>query len=293
MNPDVLYILGAGRSGSTVFAAVLSDHKDIQNTGELHHFFSYLKNNEYCSCGNKFEDCEIWGRVKVMLPEELNKNADTYEVLSNRMEYHSAIPRYLLKKIPAKDFEKYKKAQINILNAIYDGESRYILDSAKYIGRFLALRRICKRKMKGIFLVRDVRGVIWSFRKKVQTQSTPLRTIIYYLLINLVGQIVIWTSPKGQVLKVRYEDLTDQPAETLQRIGKFLEIDFSLTIKKIQNQKPVKIAHLIGGNRLKKNPEITLGKDVEWVEGMSRLQKTVYYLVALPLMIINGYKMLK
>jgi len=293
MNPDVLYILGAGRSGSTVFATILSDHTGIQNTGELHHFFSYLKNNEYCSCGKKFEDCEFWGSVKKELPEELTKDVDTYEVIANRMEYHSAIPRHLFRRIPAKDFEKYKKAQFEIFNAIQNRENRYILDAAKYIGRFLALRKIFTGKIKGIFLVRDMRGVIWSFRKKVQTQSSPFRTIIYYLLINFVGQIVLWTSPKGQILKVRYEDLTDQPAETLQRVGKFLEIDFSLTIKKIQNQQPVKIAHLIGGNRLKKNPEITLRKDVAWVEGMSGLQKTGYFLAALPLMIINRYKIRK
>src|SRR5690625_1251357 len=144
---EVVYVFGAGRSGSTVLATVLNDHEEIQNTGELHHFFSYLKNNEYCSCGNKFENCDFWGDVKKNLSVEFKENIDTYAAVANQMEYHSAIPRHLFSMFTENDFEQYKKAQFDIFETIHNGQSRYILDAAKYIGRFLALRKVFNGKI--------------------------------------------------------------------------------------------------------------------------------------------------
>ncbi|TYP95623.1 Sulfotransferase family protein [Fodinibius salinus] len=292
-SKEIIYILGAGRSGSTVLATVLNNHKKITNVGELHHFFSYLKNNDACSCGFEFDSCKYWRSVKQSLPKKIKDNVTDYEQLAHRMEYHSAIPYYLAGTKPRGDFQKYQEAQKQLIEAIHTNNNRYVLDSAKYIGRFLALRKIYNGNVKGIFLIRDVRGVITSFQKKVQTYSPPLRTVLYYWIINVLGQILVWFLSNKQIMKVRYEDIVDNPEQTFIDIGNFLEIDFSETIKKIEEKEPFEIPHLVGGNRLKKSDTITLRKDDRWIKNMSTCKKIGYYLLSFPLMLINKYKILK
>jgi hypothetical protein len=218
---------------------------------------------------------------------------EKYEQLAHKMEYHTAIPYYLSGTIGKTDFEEYKHAQEEIINAINLGPNRYILDSAKYIGRFLALRKIFKGNVKGIFLIRDLRGVIWSFKKRVQSQSHPLRTVIYYTLINYLGQILAWFLPSEQIMKVRYEDIVDSPTETFSNIGSFLGLDYSRAIKKIKEKGSFPIPHLVGGNRLKKSNKVVLRKDDKWLKNMPTVQKIGYYLLAFPLMLINKNKLLK
>lgn len=292
-SKEIIYILGAGRSGSTILATVLNHHEKISYVGELHHFFSYLKNNSICSCGKSIRSCEFWGEVLNSLPGSIKNNPQKFEHLCKKMEYHSSIPLHMLGFKTGKEFEEYKDVQQKLISSIdQEKSSGYILDSAKYIGRFLALKRIFKGQVKGIFLVRDLRGVICSFKKKVQTQNSPLRTSVYYMTINTVAHFLS-ILPGFEILKIRYEDLVDDPHKTFHTIGSFLELNLSECIIKIEEQKPFKIPHIIGGNRFKTLSEVTIKKDEKWLNTMPSYKKILFYISALPIMAINKYKFLK
>ena len=61
----VVYVMGAGRSGSTVLDTILNNHEDVIGVGELVHLFiegSAVKEN--CSCGEARDTCEIWSSVR-------------------------------------------------------------------------------------------------------------------------------------------------------------------------------------------------------------------------------------
>ncbi len=45
----LLYLLGAGRSGTTLMATVLGNQPKIQAVGEMHQFHEHLSNNKKCS----------------------------------------------------------------------------------------------------------------------------------------------------------------------------------------------------------------------------------------------------
>lgn len=292
-NNKIIYLLGTGRSGSTALATVLNNHKTICSVGELNHFYSFIKNDARCACGSPIGSCDYWGQVLRKFPDSLIDDSLEKEILCRKMEYHSSIHQHLAGRLNGKDFHVYKQIQKELFNALKTDQSEYILDSAKYIGRYLALRRIFDNNLKGIYLVRDLRGIIWSFKKKVQTQSSPLRTTLYYLFINLWGQLLVFLLPKNQILKIRYEDIIDHPQKTFHRIGEYLNLDLSDIVKKIENKEAFQMPHIIGGNRLKKADSITLKKDTEWSEKMFVLQKIGYYLLALPLMLINRYRVFK
>lgn len=62
----VIYIMGVGHSGSTVFSRYLSQIEGACAIGESKGYFeqSYDKRwdvTKYCSCGEKYDDCEVWG----------------------------------------------------------------------------------------------------------------------------------------------------------------------------------------------------------------------------------------
>ena len=102
--------------------------------------------------------------------------------------------------------------QYSIIEACNQGNNETILlDSSKYIGRALALNNLENVNLKIIYVVRDVRGVIKSFSKKVQTSKSPIHTIIYYLFVNIVSEIVSFFYFRKKIIKIRYEDLINHP----------------------------------------------------------------------------------
>jgi hypothetical protein len=291
-SKEIIYILGTGRSGSTILATVLNHHEKINFVGELHHFFSYLNKDSYCSCGKTIHSCEFWEKVLSGLPSSFKNEPQKFVQLCRKMEYHSSIPLHMLGFKTGKEFKEYKDVQEKVVSSIDQQISAgYILDSAKYIGRFLALKKIFKNQVRGIFLIRDLRGVICSFKKNVQTQNTPFKTYIYYLTINTIAHFLS-ILPGFKILKIRYEDVVGNPKKTFREIGDFLELDLSECVMKIEEQKPFNIPHIIGGNRFKTLSEVTIKKDEKWLNTMPVYKKIFFFILALPLMIINKYNVL-
>ena len=61
----------------------------------------------------------------------------------------------------------------------------------------------------------------------------------------------------------------------------------------IDNNKKIDIGPVIEGNRMVKNKVIKLEKDEEWVNKISGFNKINYYLLSLPIMVLNKYFIFK
>lgn len=283
--------MGAGRSGTTAIATFLGGHPKIQPLGEMHQFYDHLRDGLSCSCGKKLESCSFWSKILKDLPADIVEHPASIQKLSDKLEYHSSIPKHICRRIKKSDLETYNFYQEKLFQAISrQSNAPYFLDSAKYIGRNLSLRKSNRINLKTIFIVRDVRGVINSFSKNVQSSRTPLSTIFYYYMVNITAMIVTLFSPKGTVLKLKYEDFMHQPESCLNRIGDFLDMEMDSIKQQIKWNEPFFIEHIIGGNRLKQNTSINFLPDEKWKRKISRLNQIVYYIITAPLMLLNGYK---
>ena len=281
--------MGAGRSGTTVLAAFLGNNKEIQNIGEMHQFFEHIDENKECSCGKQINECEFW---KNKISEDLLKSTKQNRLLSEKMESHSSIIKHLVNSFSNKENKQYIALHQLILNSIYsDSDKSTLLDSSKYIGRALALNKLVNIDLKVIYVVRDVRGVINSFSKKVQTSKSPLSTIVYYLVVNSVSEFVAKILLRKKVVKIRYEDLVNNPLQVFSRLETFLKLDLTDVKNKIIDKQPFSLGHIVGGNRLKKNKEIYFRKDVSWEDKFSFLERVSYYILAFPIMFLNRYKL--
>lgn len=278
---NILYLLGSGRSGTTLLATILNSTPKVISYGELHQFYTYLKKGDKCSCEKDLDKCDVWNDVLLKL--NLSKETiNAFEFLQNNEEKHQFIPLLLMGK---KGSDNYVNSQDILFNALNANNDSWVLDSSKYVGRFLLLNQLKNNKVKGIYVVRDIRGVIHSFNKQVQTQKKPISTIFYYILTNTFAQIVCWL--KKDVIKLRYEDLVDSPLNEIKNIYTTLlnldEINFTLN-------ETFDIPHIIGGNRLKSNKTLKIIKDVEWKQNFSRRSQVLYYILCFPFMLINKYK---
>lgn len=279
----LIYLLGAGRSGTTVMATVLGAHPEILTVGEMHQFLDHMVENKDCSCGQNITNCRFWNTVLGELTA-ISDNGNTIQTFSNSKERHRNIPLLLMSK---KKDKKYLNVHDKILNEIFKVTSKdYLLDSSKYIARYLLLRKSDEFEVKGIYVVRDVRGVINSFKKNVQTSRGPISTIIYYCLVNMFGQLICWIDK--DVVKIKYEDFVESPDITLAKIYDHLQI-----VKKnfVKDENVFKVPHIIGGNRLKHQNEIVILKDEKWKKNIPRNKQLFYYFLTLPFMILNNYKL--
>jgi len=292
MKTNIIYLMGAGRSGTTALATFLGNSKEVLTIGEMHQFFEHISEKKTCSCGEPLKECSFWSKVLQKLPQEYLDNPNKYKNFCEQFEYHSSIPKYLFNKYSKQDIQEYTTINETIFKAIADNnpQKRYFLDSAKYIGRFLGLRKSSELNIKAIYVIRDVRGVINSFSKSVQTPRKPLSTIVYWLIINSIAEFVFRTSPKGTVIKLKYEDFIENPIKEFNRLEKFLEIDLTDIKEIIKNDKSFKMPHIVGGNRMKTNKEIKFHKDIGWREKYSSATKLFYYLLSSPIMLLNRFK---
>ena len=60
----VVYIMGYGRSGSTILDTILGNHPDLESVGELLHAvrLAFLE-DEFCACGQRASECPFWTEV--------------------------------------------------------------------------------------------------------------------------------------------------------------------------------------------------------------------------------------
>jgi hypothetical protein len=271
--------LGAGRSGTTLLATILNTNEDVVTLGEMHQFKDYLNGEKACSCGEKLQACPFWKEIQQALPQSTIEGLEYCE----KCENHKNIPKLLFTKKPN---QVYLGTQENIFqNISKQSPKKALLDSSKYIGRYLLLSKSKNLNIRGIYVVRDIRGVINSFNKKVQTPKLPISTILYYGLINFFGQLVCWMDRK--VVKVKYEDFVDNPRMELERINKHV---FLGEEKKVTLPEFLEVPHIIGGNRMKSEKKIHISPDFKWKTNINRGRQIVYYLALLPFMLINNYK---
>jgi len=277
---NLIYLLGAGRSGTTLLATLLNNHEQIETLGEMHQFHEFLEKGKQCSCGEKLQHCLVWKNIQTKLSlEEISSRRK----LSEEAEKHGQIPKLLITKSTNQQYLEIQEELF--LQLQQQRKSEWLLDSSKYIARYLLLKKSKKLNLKGIYVVRDPRGVVHSFQKNVQTSKTPLSALLYYNLINFFGEIVYRLDKR--ILKIRYEDLVENPEVTLVQIYSYI---FSIEIQVKSLPTYFKMPHIVGGNRMKANEKIEIQPDRSWKKN-KRHHTFLTYLFSLPFNLINKYKL--
>lgn len=301
----VLYIMGAGRSGSTLLDAVLASHPDAFGSGELANLHNAgWSSNEVCSCGQLGSECEFWTRVRSAWQRRVpTATVAGFIALQKRFEipnwsglFHSV--RQLFSR--TEDFQNYLRQTEALYQAIAEVSGRsVIIDSSKTPTRGTLLSRIRGLDVRWVHLVRDVRAVAWSRQKSlaadqnagVQSPIKPRPTwysAIYWAYINLLSTLVCLFHRKRS-LRLRYEDFVTEPQQALARLSDHCGLDYSSTVAALMRGDPIRVEHAIAGNRMRMNGKIRIKPDWEWRDRLPLREQAVCWLCAGWLLIAYGY----
>ncbi len=212
-KPKVLYIMGAGRSGSTVLGVALGNCTDHFFVGELEKWFS----RSGVSPRKGEQRAGFWARVL----EHVDDPTDLFGREHTALERSSALldPRAWF--IRRRLRERYRRVAEELYVAIRDvAAASYIVDTSHYPLRARELQALDGIELYLVYLVRDPQGVVASLDVADPT-SFSMNTLVanaYLWLTHLVSVFVFLRHPSQRRMFLRHEDFLDDPASVLRQI---------------------------------------------------------------------------
>ncbi len=293
MNEKIKLVLliGSGRSGSTLIDRIVSMDDEVFGVGELINFNSSLF-KEYCSCGDIVENCSFWSEVISDL-RWTEEDFQDFKQLKLQFDYATRGRVFKARDYTGHpDFERYLSKNNSLFKAIGKmNRGRVVFDSSKSPQRALNLSKSDLFDIKIIYLMRDSRGTVWSFKKNFQKNlkagiqkdmkgKSLLKSVYSWIAVNCRSFSAI-QSMKSPALFVKYEEFCEEPKSQINRILRFIfDGDRRETID-LNNPRSVD-NHTIAGNRLRMQKNIVVKPDIEWKGNLNIFQKTLVYLLTFP-----------
>jgi hypothetical protein len=222
-KPKVLYVIGTGRSGSTILGLALGNCAGVICAGELHLWLG--KDGRSPLKGEERQ--RFWGKVRaaVELPEgfpareagELEKSASLLRAGSRRRR------------------RRLRAAYLRVTEQLYraiarTGGAELIVDTSHFPLRARNLQALDGIELYLLYVVRDPANVVGSYaRDKVDFPRFNLLTTNAYLwLTHLLSLPVFLRHPREQRLLVHYEQFVAEPEAVLREILDALGSDAAL-----------------------------------------------------------------
>jgi Sulfotransferase family len=305
-RPRVLFVGGYGRSGSTMLDMLLDRVPGITAVGEFRHLFGRaLGDNELCSCGSTFNDCEYWRAViDRAFPHGFDRErVDRAMRAINRIV---ATPQVLHPALRTPSMRAHCRVYGDAFLAAYravlavSGDS-VVVDSSKYPLHGLFLASMPDVDLVAMLLVRDPRAVAHSWQRRRQRpevhwehrempRHSALRSAFAW---NLSNQLTERISKTGVDLRVqRYEDLVAEPLATLEQIASFAlgRGDMGLSDTVFDGELG-KLRHTIAGNPVRLGSgRIEVRADVAWETEMGRRDRAIVDMCCARQMRRYGYR---
>lgn len=303
----IAYIGGSPRSGSTVLAhltarafdgVVVGELKDIWQRGPLE--------NQRCSCGQLFRACDFW----VDVGDQAFGGWDSLPLehlvaLQRRIDRFRTLPQLLAPKLTRHrdpsfhaELDAYRETLGALYRAVLERSGcSFVVESSKHPAQAFVLGTSADLEPKVIHLVRDSRGVAWSFQKQVarpevadgrlMPQAVPAKAAWQWMLNNLPFHL-LWTRGVPQ-LTVRYEFYTREPLRALEQIGRLLGRPSTL-LSTSELKLDFADEHSLGGNPVRfKKGALDLRIDEEWRSAMRWPDRLRTSAITLPLLAAYGY----
>jgi hypothetical protein len=300
----VLYIVGMGRSGSTILANSLGEVDGFFSAGEICYMWrNNLVENRLCGCGAPFRECEVWGRV---LERAFggSDNVDPHEMM--RELSAGARTRHLplmLAEAGRSRLADRMRPLLNNTRALYkalaaETGSRVIVDSSKEPAYGRALGMAPGIDLHVLHLVRDPRATAYSWSKKKPQPDSPDREFMVqfspfknsWMWDGWNGAAeALWGGNSSRYLRLRYEDFIADPRESFGRILGMLGEDAE---PPLVNDGEVKlgVSHTVSGNPNRfQTGSVALKPDTEWMHEMDPRDRGLVTALTYPMLRRYGY----
>jgi Sulfotransferase family len=213
-KPKVVYVMGAGHSGSTILGLTLGNCSDIFFAGELARWLRWAGKSPLPGV-DRAKFWSIAGKDVAVTPDLLGRNA-------RPLEQSSALFRIGSWRAQRRLRERYRRVTEDLYYAIARAaRARYIVDTSHFPRRARELQALDGIDLYLVFLVRRPQSVVASYgRKNVahkQTLGMPA-TNAYLWLTYLLSLLVFVRHRRARRLFVRHEAFIADPEGVIQDV---------------------------------------------------------------------------
>ena len=303
----VLFIGGWGRSGSTLLDRALGQLPGFVSVGELRELWHRgCLENRPCGCEEPFDRCPFWRAVgEAAFGGWPSAGCGELARLRDELDRPWSVPLTLAGGVggsPRRSVQRYTVALGRVYRAIQQTSSaRVVVDSSKLPSHAFLLRRIPSIDLRVVHLVRDSRGVSFSWQKWVKKRASsgegdylyrfdPVSASVRWMLYNGMTHAL---GPLGTpYLFVRYEDLVADPRKELERILRFVGTeDLRSELGFIEGaEMRLEPNHTVDGNPMRfLRGSVAVRSDEEWKAKMARRDRRTVTAMTFPLLLKYGY----
>lgn len=259
MSAAKLFILGKGRSGSTVLDTLLGQLDGFVSVGELVYFWDRSVRQRYqCGCGRPVPDCEFWQAVLaeafdarfgddgvwLRLPDTdgirevfgAREPVPAREVarLERPVTAWRNAPRLLVHAITGRGRWPALAAYCDVTARLYAAitevsGSSVVVDSSKLPINPAALGLVDGAAASCVHLVRDPRAVAFSWqrhktwviddRPEAMPRFGGASSSASWMARNLVAELARVCAGGGRSMRLRYEDFVAAPVQSVRSIA--------------------------------------------------------------------------
>jgi len=304
-RPVVVYIGGSGRSGSTLLERLLGAVPGVAALGEVVHLPERgLVLGHRCACGEPLASCPFWAPVGQEAFGGWDQvDGRAWRDLQHRVDRNRHIPQLA---VPAsRRFRADLATHVDRLARLYRAAARVsgasvLVDSSKHASTAFALRHLPGPDVRVVHLVRDSRGVAYSWTKEMARPEvddgvamptyTPASSAAWWDAFNVLLTALGATGP--DILRLRYEDVLEDPSAALRAVlaptGLALEPGWDAFLG--PEGARLGASHSVAGNPMRfRTGTIPLRRDDAWRQALPAPDRRVVTALTSPFLLAYGY----
>jgi hypothetical protein len=291
----VLFIAGAGRSGSTLLDGILGQLDGFFAAGELRYLWERgLQEGRLCGCGVPVRDCPIW---RAVLASAFGPGVDANaaaELQRQATRARRAPAMILSGRLGRRRPGRLAAALGPLYQAIRESTGcRVLVDSSKLPSYGALLEALPGVELYVLHLVRDPRATAWSWLRRKRLTDTPAprlmqrqppgKSAAMWMVWNLTAALLWSGGPR--YLRLRYEDLVRRPEAAVRRIAELVGESPAALPFPVPGRVALAPTHSVAGNpgRLDTG-EVALRLDDEWSSRLRPRHRLVVTLATWPLL---------
>ncbi len=248
-HPKVLYVMGAGRSGSSILGVCLGNCDGVFYAGELD---KWLPRKGKPSRGEPGR-LRFWEQVlaRVERPDALFGRE-----VHNNLERSSALFRVgglRARRLLRGEYLRVTESLYRAIAAVAGDAA--IVDSSHYPLRARELQRLQGIELHLLLLVRDPQGIVASFDRDdvPEPRFGEVKTNLYLWLTYALSARVFLRQPAARRMLVHHEDLLADPERVLREI-----LDRLGSAAALPDLQDLEVGNPLQGNRLLAGDRISL-----------------------------------
>jgi hypothetical protein len=299
----VLYLGGLGRSGTTLVERLLGELPSVRALGEVVHLWQRdILNDERCGCGARFSACTFWRRVgERAFGGWTNVDVARIHALRAAVERTRHIPRLVAAQQAPPDVREYAGFYARVYAAAADvAGARVVVDSSKHSALAHVLRWADDVDLRVVHVVRDARGVAYSWTKTVtrpetdgaaeMTRYSPGRSALLWNAHNAAFGLL---ARRGvPVRRIRYEQFLADPRTVLRELATYADIPIANGDLRFlgDGHADLSVGHSAAGNPMRFTVgRLPLRRDDAWVRALPSGQRRLVGAVCAPMLRAYGY----